>query len=121
MIENTPEEIREVVEESLTKPESHEAYGYSDLQQLYNEGRKRQVYRWISEGEPCGWTGVPKRDILVEQYRLGALIDGAGTLGNKYLERNCYADGLHESKTGLLYEQGQATVPDAEGTRDRHD
>lgn len=96
MVENSSEEIREVVEEFLSMPES---YAYSDLQEAFNEGRNRQIRRSLDQGEPRGWDGVPERDIVVHQYRSAALVGAAaGTLGQKFLERNWLVDELEASQ-----------------------
>jgi putative glycosyltransferase (TIGR04372 family) len=96
MVENSSEEIREVVEEFMSRPEP---YAYSDLQEAFNEGRNRQIRRSLDQGEPHGWDGVPERDILVHQYRIAALVEAtAGTLGQKFLERNWFVDELEASE-----------------------
>lgn len=90
--ENTSEEIREVVAEFLTNPEPFE---YSDLQKAFNEGRRNQVRRWLEQGEPHSWVGVPHDGIVTEQYRIAPFVDApAGTLGRRYLERNWLMDDL---------------------------
>ena len=92
IMENTSEEIQEIVEEFLIKPEPFE---YSDLQKAFNKDRRKQVRRWLDQGEPRSWPGVPPDDIVTQQYRIGSLIDAsAGTLGKRYLEQNWLMDDL---------------------------
>ena len=94
VIENTAEEIRQVVEEFLAQPDLFE---YSSLQVEFNSARQGQIREWIDQGEPRSWSGVPDRDIPFQQYRFAALMDVEGTLGRKYLEQNWSRDGLEES------------------------
>lgn len=97
MVENTPAEIREVIEEFLTKAEPFE---YSDSQIVFNEARRRQVRRWISDGEPRAWGGVSERGIVVEQYKIASVSEGAsGTVGRHYIERNWHTNGTSISET----------------------
>ena len=99
IVENTSEEIRDIVEEFLTKPEPFE---YSDLQKAFNKGRRNQVRRWLEQGEPRSWAGVPRKGIVFEQYRIAALVDApAGTLGQRYLERNWLMDDLERSSAHI--------------------
>jgi hypothetical protein len=93
-VENTPEEIRDVIEEFLAKSED---YGYSELQEAFNEGRRRQIHRWLDQGEPF-WPAPSKKDLVIEQYRIASRADSvAGTLGQKYLEQNWLVDNLENS------------------------
>jgi putative glycosyltransferase (TIGR04372 family) len=94
VIENTSEEIRQVIEEFMAQQELFE---YSSLQVEFNAARQRQIREWIGQGEPRTWRGVPSRDIPFQQYRLAALTNVEGTLGHKYLEQNWAKDGLDES------------------------
>jgi putative glycosyltransferase (TIGR04372 family) len=86
MVENTPDEIREVIEEFL---DSAVPYEYSDKQVVFNEARRRQVRRWLDEGEPLGWGDVPRSGIVAEQYKIASVSEAAaGTVGRRYVERN---------------------------------
>jgi len=90
-VENTSEEIRDVIEEFLAEPEDYE---YSALQDAFNEGRRRQIHRWLDQGEPFS-PGPSKKDLIIEQYRIASRADSvAGTLGHKYLEQNWTSDSL---------------------------
>ena len=61
----------------------------------------QQIHHWIEQGNPSGCSGVSKRDIVIQQYRVAALIDIAGILGRKYLERNWYVNELENSSTQI--------------------
>jgi putative glycosyltransferase (TIGR04372 family) len=90
-VENTQEEIRDVVEEFLNKPPD---FVFSDLQKEFNQGRSKQIHRWLDEGEPF-WNAAAKEDLVVEQYRIASRADSvSGTLGKKYLEENWHVDNL---------------------------
>ena len=97
IIENTSEEIREIVEEFLIKPEPFE---YSNLQKDFNKGRRNQVRRWLDQGEPRSMPGFHPDYIVTQQYRYGSLVDAPeGTLGQKYLEQNWLLDDLKKPST----------------------
>lgn len=84
LIENSPDEIRNVVEEFM-RPEGRPL---SDLQHAYNTARSRAIHRWLDRGElkkEC----CDREDELTECYLLAAVADdAAGSLGQKYLEQN---------------------------------
>ena len=85
MVENTPAEIRDVIDEYLAKSEYYE---YSRLQEAFNEGRKNQIHRWFDQ------MGATSAD-LTETYRIAARCDSsAATLGQNYLEQNWLVDNL---------------------------
>ncbi len=88
LVENTPQEIRDVVDDFFTQSSSGD---YSDLQKSFNEGRREQIYKGIMLGEPF-WPEVSPDGKLVEQYRVASRLDSPGTLGNKYLEQNWFVD-----------------------------
>ena len=99
MVENTPEEIRDIVEEFLAMPEPYE---YSNLQETFNETRRRHLRLGLEQGEPRCWSGLAARDIVVHQYRIASMIDAAeGTFGDRYLEQNWLADTLEESSSHI--------------------
>ena len=90
-VENTSEEIRDVVEEYLMQPPIYE---YSELQKTFNARRTRQIHRWLDEGEPF-WHAAAPEDLIIEQYRIASRADSvAGTLGKNYLEENWHVDNL---------------------------
>jgi len=93
MVENTPEEIREVVNEFLNTPASYE---YSDLQIMFNDGRANQIAKGLDQGDPQ-WPDISPNEHLFQQYRLASRMDSAGTLGQRYLEQNWLVDQLQES------------------------
>jgi len=98
-VENTPEEIRGVIEEYLAQPSNFE---HSDLQISFNEKRREQVHRWLDRDE-INWSAKPKEEVIVQQYRIASRSDSvAGTLGQKYLEQNWTADNLANSPTRPL-------------------
>lgn len=83
LIENSPDEIRDVVEEFLqpVRPPT------SDLQLAFNVARNRAIHRWLDGGDPKRI--VDRERHATEQYRIAARADvPAGTLGQKYLEQN---------------------------------
>jgi len=85
MVENTPEEILEVIVEFLAKPEDYE---YSGLQESFNIGRRDQIHRWFDQEELTSGK-------LIETFRIAARCDSsAATLGQKYLEQNWHVDNL---------------------------
>jgi len=89
MVENTPQEIRELVEEFLGKNEGQE---YSDLQNAFNEGRRKQIHQWLDQESSSD--GLSEA-ALVEKYRIAAHCEiAAGTLGKTYLEQNWIVDKL---------------------------
>ena len=91
LVENTSDEIRDVVEEFLNHPDSFE---YSSLQENFNKERRNAITRWINQGEPK-WNGVSESEKIIGQYRIASRIDALGTVGNKYLEQNWKKD-LHK-------------------------
>jgi putative glycosyltransferase (TIGR04372 family) len=101
MVENTPDEIRDVVQEFLTQPRDCE---YSDLQKKVNEGRKTQIRRWFDQPEPFAKPDVGNR--FLRSYEVAARCDWArGTLGQKYLEQNWLTDNLKYSSIAAEFRQ----------------
>ena len=96
LIENSPQEIQEVVEEVLTRSEPCE---YSHLQIAFNGCRRKQLRQLLTQGEPSFCYGVPEQDLVLERYRIGAGVEVAGTLGQRYLDRNWLNDQLNESSS----------------------
>jgi hypothetical protein len=89
MVENTSEEIRQLVEEFLGKNEDQE---YSDLQNAFNAGRRKQIHTWLNQ-EPS--SDELSEAALVEKYRISAHCEiASGTLGKTYLEQNWLVDNL---------------------------
>ena len=90
-VNNTTDEITTVVEEFLAR---EEPYRYSALQETFNDGRTRQIRRWLDAGAPT-WSAVSSENRLVEQYRLASRCEGtAGTVGRHHLEANWLVDTL---------------------------
>jgi len=89
MVENSPQEIREAIEEFLTKPDH---YDYSPLQKTYNETRIKELSRCLDQGEPRYVKGVPKKELYMERYRTAADIFAHGTLSETYLKKNWIVD-----------------------------
>ena len=87
LVETTADEIRDVIEEFLTRPGNYE---YSELQKSFNEGRIRQVRRWFDQQN----FSQPPANL----YRIASRVDSvAGALGHKYLEQNWLIDNLEKS------------------------
>ena len=83
MIENTSDEIWEVVEEFLAQPENYE---YSELQEVFNEGRKNQIHQWLNE----------LQEGAAQKFKMASKSDSAsGTIGNKYLDQIWLSDDMH--------------------------
>jgi len=90
MVENTPGEIREVVQEFLAEPKVFE---YSELQEEFNVRRNQQIHRWFDQPDSFGRT-TPGNEIF-RMYRIASRWNSAaGTLGQKYLEKNWLVDSL---------------------------
>lgn len=89
-VENTADEIREVVDEFLTRGDDTR----TDLQLWVEELRRRHVWRGLEAGEP-NWHDIPAGDHVVEQYRIAARDAARGTFGRQYLERHWDGDRLH--------------------------
>jgi len=85
MVENSPEEIRDVVEEFLAHSDE---YQYSELQQEFNYWWKLQMRLGLSEESSPTF---PLSDV-VEKYRHARTDSSEGTVGQKYLEQNWLAD-----------------------------
>lgn len=84
LIENSPDEIRDVVEEYM-RPER---LPLSGLQRAFNTARSRAIHRWLDRGE-LKKNAFDREDELTEHYRLASVADdAAGSLGQKYLEQN---------------------------------
>lgn len=94
MVENTSEEIKELITEFLQKPQS---YPYCELQETCNEARKTQLRNHLA-------TFLTEDNLytLDNTYRIAAGAAGAdGALGSGYLEKNWYEDGLVVSEPVL--------------------
>jgi len=90
MVENTPDEIRDVVQEFLSQPSEFE---YSELQNDFNERRNRQIHSYFDHPDSFG-RATPDDDIF-RMYRIASRLNSAaGTLGQKYLEENWLVDSL---------------------------
>ena len=100
--ENTPEEIRDVIEEFLAKPED---YATSELQDAFNEGRRKQIHRSFDHDEP--FVGTTREDYVPSMYRIASRCDSAsGTLGQKYLEQNWITDSMNPTRVPIIYKAG---------------
>ena len=87
MVENTPEEIRDVIVEHLN---TREVYEYSLLQEAFNEGRRAQIRRWLEHDVSFAGSGL---DDSEEKYHLAAHGDASeGALGQRYVEQNWLKD-----------------------------
>ncbi len=85
MVENSPREIREAIEEFLIR---QDPYVYSISQNIYNEVRMKELRRCLEKGEPTFVLGVPEKNLYLERYRIAADIFAHGTLCENYLEQN---------------------------------
>ena len=84
MVENRPEEIRDVVSEYLDMSQDYE---YSNLQKMFMAKRNVQLYKWIEDG--INLYQFSKAANNVEYYRIASRIEAAGgSLGQKFLEQN---------------------------------
>ena len=91
IVENSPEEIRDVVEEFLGKPDE---YKYSELQEEFNFRRSLQIYQWLGEESTLTSTTLD----VVEKYRYASHADSVeGAVGQKYLEQNWLTDSFVEN------------------------
>ena len=89
LVENTAEEIRDVIEEFLKSPENHE---HSELQKTLIESRRRQIRRWFDQQDFSGGH--------VNLFRIAGIVySAAGTLGQMYLEQNWFTDSLEKSQS----------------------
>jgi hypothetical protein len=82
LIENSPVEIREALEEFMRTDRGP----LSDLQLAFNAARSRAIRRWLDSGELIDF--VDGEDEITEKYRLASVADACGSLGQKYLEQN---------------------------------
>lgn len=88
LVENTPEEIRDVILEHLGAPDGAPL---SALQKAFDEGRRRQIHRWLDD--PALAFSAHRLDDAIEKYRLAAHADVCrGVLGRHYLEQNWLHD-----------------------------
>ena len=96
-VENSEDEIRDVIEEFLTRPQQ---YQYSEMQETFNRERSLHLHRWL-DGET-----VTPRDRQLDihaKYRVASRTDSvAGTVGQRYLEQNWLADSLGEHRPSQL-------------------
>lgn len=84
LVENTPEEIHDVVQEYLMQPKVHQ---YSELQKEFNYQRTLQIHRGLALEVP------PTIPEIIQKYRYAARIESIeGTIGQKYLEQNWLTD-----------------------------
>lgn len=92
LCENTPDELRDVVQEFFARGDEWEP---TPLQRLFNEARSRRGREIISEQiffagntQPCFRKNIADYD-LFQRYRLAARLDSSlGTLGAKFLQQN---------------------------------
>ena len=90
MYENSPDEIKDTIEEFLNQSSPFE---YSKLQEDFNFARKKAIKRWIDDGGPC-WSGIPFSQNMSSQFRIASRIDAEGTMGHKYLTDNWAKDSF---------------------------
>ena len=94
MVENTSEEILEVITEFLSVPAERPL---SPLQEAFNEGRRAQIRRWV--GGPGALVSENAFDDRTERFRFASRLDGfAGTLGQRYLEQNWLKDSMQGTR-----------------------
>ena len=83
LVENTPDEIRDVVLEHLAWPASREL---TPEQRAFNHARKAQIRAWLSR--PGLRFLDDDRDDAVERFRLAVHAEhSAGAVGREYVER----------------------------------
>jgi putative glycosyltransferase (TIGR04372 family) len=96
MVENTPQEIQDVVLEFLAQLDRSEQFQYSPLQEAFNEGVRAQIQRWFTATPVL--RGNNHTDDMVFKYRMGGYaLATAGTLGQKYLEQNWIEDSMNKA------------------------
>lgn len=93
LVDNSPEEIREVIIEHLNAPEGRP---HSDLQVIFNDRRRTSIRRWLEQPELA--FSRSEVDDAVEKYRLAAHAHcSGGALGRRYLEQNWRHDDTNIS------------------------
>ena len=107
LIENSRDEIRDVLEEFMRTDRGP----LSDLQLAFNAARSRAIRRWLDSGELIGF--VDGEDEITEKYRLASVADARGSLGRKYLEQNW------DTVPGWLTELPLATPAAASGSSEK--
>ena len=70
LVENSPKEIREIIEEFLTRPDLYE---YSNLQKAFNETRSKNLRHRLEQGDPSEINAVNSKDLFIQRYRFGAV------------------------------------------------
>ena len=99
MVENTPQEIRDIIDEYLTKSGN---FNYSDLQKSFNAARTNQLHRMLDQNDNFSTVG---------KYRFASRADAAaGTMGQKYLEQNWSYDDLQLGQSGQTKPGSQKKV-----------
>jgi len=87
LVDNTSDEIRDIIVEYLAQPGNYE---HSELQKDHIEGRLRQIQRWFDQQD---FKGGP-----VNLFRIASRAGPvAGAIGQKYLEQNWLVDNLEKS------------------------
>jgi len=87
LVDNSSDEIRDVIEEFLSRRESVEL---SELQISFNEGRITQLRRWFDQQNFEGGDA--------NLYRIASRgTPAAGAIGKTYLEQNWLVDNLEKS------------------------
>ena len=100
IIENTPEEIKDLLSEKLNQ---NKDYKYSELQKLFCEKRKVQLMRWM--GEPFF-----KNDIN-QSYRAAIRYFYEGTVSEAFLKDNWeYRDHLKQMTENFLKNSNYTTT-----------
>jgi len=94
MVENTPDEIRDVIFEHLTEPPNRPQ---SPLQEAFNAARRAQVHRLLDG--PIEFFSLNRRDDAVERYRFASRADSVkGALGRKFVQENWLESSRNRGK-----------------------
>ncbi|MBI4063333.1 MAG: TIGR04372 family glycosyltransferase [Elusimicrobia bacterium] len=86
--DNTPEEIREIIEECLSKPPDAP---YTELQETFNHIRMSRIQEFVKKRELRRTVSAD----IEERYRNAAYAYYHGALGQRYLERHWLCNGFN--------------------------
>lgn len=99
LYDNTPEEIRDVVQEFLDNTAQIEVAPLrSHLQNLFEKEVRDSLRRWTDQGMQDNLIGLPHESSILEaKYRLAAMRASAVTIGKKFVENNWFEDALNHA------------------------
>jgi putative glycosyltransferase (TIGR04372 family) len=92
LVDNSPEEIRDVIEEFLTTGKD---YQHTELQEVFNHGLKRQMDRWFQQTQ---FETATSEGPGMEAYRFASRAHPIQcAVGQRYLKQNWLVDNLEKS------------------------